>query len=214
MTSTSFFQKKIRHVCFTHFRQPSEKRGTYGRLALSERSDSRHSARWHLPFFHYLDVHGKHIKDKTILARIAGLALPPAWTDVWIAASATAHLQATGRDARGRKQYRYHTIWRAFREETKFARMRAFGCTLPLIRKHVERDLARSGLPREKVLATVVRLLEITLIRVGNEEYAKANHSYGLTTLRNRHVNISGAELIFEFNGKSTQSGYATGASP
>lgn len=138
-----------------------------------------------------------------MLARIAKLVLPPAWTDVWIATSATAHLQATGRDARGRKQYRYHAKWRALREETKFARMLAFGAALPQIRDRVEHDLSLPGLPREKILATVVRLLEITLIRVGNEEYAKANHSYGLTTLRNRHVNIAGAELAFEFRGKS-----------
>ena len=153
--------------------------------------------------FYYLDVDGKRVKDKTVLARIAKLVLPPAWTDVWIATSATAHLQATGRDARGRKQYRYHAKWRALREETKFARMLAFGAALPQIRDRVEHDLSLPGLPREKILATVVRLLEITLIRVGNEEYVKANHSYGLTTLRNRHVNIAGAELAFEFRGKS-----------
>lgn len=153
--------------------------------------------------FDYLDAKGKRIRDEAVLSRIKQLVLPPAWTDVWISASATTHLQATGRDARGRKQYRYHAQWRAFREETKFTRMLAFGAALPEIRKRVEHDLALPGLPREKVLATVVRLLEITLIRVGNEEYVKANHSYGLTTLRNRHVNISGTGLAFEFHGKS-----------
>lgn len=155
------------------------------------------------PLFRYLDADNKEIIDRAILTRIAKLALPPAWNDVWIAATATVHLQATGRDARGRKQYRYHPKWRALREETKFARMQAFGTALPEIRKHVERHLGLPGLPREKILATVVRLLEITLIRVGNEEYVKANHSYGLTTLRNRHVNVSGGKLSFEFRGKS-----------
>lgn len=153
--------------------------------------------------FYYLDADGKRVKDEAVLARIARLVLPPAWTDVWIAPSAIAHLQATGRDARGRKQYRYHAKWRTHREETKFARMLAFGKALPKIRKRVKHDLALKGMPRDKILATVVRLLEITLIRVGNEEYVKANHSYGLTTLRNRHVNISGGELSFEFRGKS-----------
>lgn len=137
------------------------------------------------------------------MTRIKKLVLPPAWTDVWIAPYANAHLQATARDARGRKQYRYHAKWRALREETKFARMLEFGNALPKLRKRVEQHLGLPGLAREKVLATVVRLLEITLIRVGNEEYAKANHSYGLTTLRNRHVHINGSELAFEFRGKS-----------
>ncbi len=153
--------------------------------------------------FRYLDADKQKITDQTVLARIAKLVLPPAWIDVWIATSAVAHLQATGRDARGRKQYRYHTKWRALREETKFARMQAFGAALPEIRKRVDHHLSLSGLPREKILATVVRLLEITLIRVGNEEYVKANHSYGLTTLRNRHVDVSGGKLAFEFRGKS-----------
>ncbi|MHB1247168.1 MAG: DNA topoisomerase IB [Sulfuriferula sp.] len=153
--------------------------------------------------FWYVDADNHKIDDPATLARIAKLAIPPAWTEVWIAASAKAHLQATGRDVRGRKQYRYHPKWRALREETKFARMLAFGGALPEIRKRVDQDLSLQGLPREKILATVVRLLEITLIRVGNEEYAKANHSYGLTTLRNRHVNISGGKLAFEFRGKS-----------
>lgn len=155
------------------------------------------------PDFYYLDTDGKRIQDAYILKRIAQLVLPPAWTDVWISPVANAHLQATGRDGRGRKQYRYHTQWRALREQTKFARMLAFGAALPLIRQQVDHDLTRPGLPREKLLATVVRLLEITLIRVGNEEYVKANHSYGLTTLRNRHVDINGTALTFSFRGKS-----------
>jgi len=143
------------------------------------------------------------VRDAKVLERIRKLAIPPAWTDVWICPLANGHLQATGRDARGRKQYRYHAEWRAVRDETKFGRMIAFGEALPKIRARVEEDLARPGLPREKVLAAVVRLLETTLIRIGNREYAKQNNSYGLTTLRNRHVDIQGSRLRFEFRGKS-----------
>jgi len=126
-----------------------------------------------------------------VLRRIQGLAIPPAWTDVWICPRPDGHLQATGRDARGRKQYRYHPRWRAVRDTTKYDRMIAFGEALPQLRGHLEQDLALPGLPRAKVLATVVRLLETTLIRVGNLEYARANSSFGLTTLRDRHVNIA-----------------------
>lgn len=153
--------------------------------------------------FYYLHDDGTRINDEETLARIRKLVLPPAWTQVWIAPYANAHLQATARDAKGRKQYRYHPKWRALREETKFARMLEFGAALPKLRERVDADLGSRGLTREKILATVVRLLEITLIRVGNEEYAKANRSYGLTTLRNRHVEIHGSELKFEFRGKS-----------
>ena len=133
----------------------------------------------------------------------ASLAIPPAWTDVWICPDPNGHLQATGRDAKGRKQYRYHPRWREVRDETKYARLIAFGEALPRIRERVDTDLARHGLPREKVLATVVRLLETTFIRVGNEEYAKTNHSYGLTTMRNKHVDVSGGTVEFHFHGKS-----------
>jgi len=153
--------------------------------------------------FRYLRPDGSAVKDEPTLRRIKALVIPPAWTDVWIATDPRGHLQATGRDAKGRKQYRYHPRWRAVRDETKFERMLAFGAALPTIRAYVEKDLARHGLPREKVLATVVRLLEATLIRVGNEEYARENRSYGLTTLRNRHLAIHGTELRFEFRGKS-----------
>lgn len=153
--------------------------------------------------FEYTYPDGRPVTDEATLSRIRKMVLPPAWTDVWIAPIANAHLQATARDARGRKQYRYHAKWRALRDESKFAGMLEFGAALPTLREHVERDLGRPGLPREKVLATVVRLLEVTFIRVGNEEYAKANHSYGLTTLRNRHVSVNGSELTFEFRGKS-----------
>jgi DNA topoisomerase I len=153
--------------------------------------------------FRYLRPDGTAVRDEPTLHRIRKLVIPPAWTDVWITTDPRGHIQATGRDARGRKQYRYHPRWRAVRDETKYERMLAFGAALPTIRARVDADLARPGLPREKVLATVVRLLEATLIRVGNEEYARENRSYGLTTLRNRHVGVNGTELRFEFRGKS-----------
>jgi DNA topoisomerase-1 len=134
---------------------------------------------------------------------VKALGIPPAWTKVWICPVGEGHLQATGRDAKGRKQYRYHPRWRARRDQTKYAQMCTFGEALPVIRQQVEQDLALPGLPRAKVLATVLRLLEITLIRVGNEAYARANHSFGLTTLRDQHVEITGATLRFQFRGKS-----------
>jgi DNA topoisomerase I len=153
--------------------------------------------------FSYLGPDGKALKDRDVLARIRSLAIPPAYTDVWICLLPNGHLQATGRDARGRKQYRYHPRWREVRDETKFGRMLAFSEVLPVIRRRVARDMALDGLPREKVLATVVQLLETTGIRVGNDEYARANRSFGLTTLRDRHVEIKGSTLRFEFQGKS-----------
>ena len=152
--------------------------------------------------FSYRDAEGRPIKDRTELARIKRLVIPPAWSDVWICPDGRGHLQATGRDARGRKQYRYHPDWRALRDAAKFDRMLAFARALPRLRARVAEDQARRGLPREKVLATVVRLLEITLIRVGNQEYARDNRSYGLTTMRDRHVDFAGAEVIFEYRGK------------
>jgi DNA topoisomerase-1 len=153
--------------------------------------------------FRYVGPDGRRITDGTALERIRKLAIPPAYTDVWICPSPDGHIQATGRDARGRKQYRYHPKWREARDETKFGRMVAFSEVLPKIRARVEADLARPGLPREKVLATVVRLLECTNIRVGNDEYARTNGSYGLTTLRDKHVEVSGGSLRFSFKGKS-----------
>ena len=153
--------------------------------------------------FTYVDAAGEALRDPAELRRIRALAIPPAWTDVWICPLANGHVQATGRDARGRKQYRYHPRWRATRDETKYGRMIAFGEALPRIRARLEHDLALPGLPREKVLATVVRLMEMTAIRVGNEEYAKANDSFGLTTLRNRHVEVTGDHMHFAFRGKS-----------
>ena len=153
--------------------------------------------------FAYRDRKGEPVKDARTLDRIAKLAIPPAWTEVWICPKSDGHIQAIGRDAKGRKQYRYHAQWRAVRDEAKYDRMIAFGRALPKLRRRVEADLARRGLPREKVLAAVVRLLEVTLIRVGNDEYAKTNKSYGLTTLQKRHVKVAGAGAVFEFRGKS-----------
>jgi DNA topoisomerase-1 len=153
--------------------------------------------------FYYVRPDGKPLRDAEDLARIKSLAIPPAWTDVWICPLATGHLQATGRDAKGRKQYRYHPRWREVRDETKYLKMLAFAHALPRIRRRVDRDIERPGLPREKILASMVKLLEATLIRVGNEEYARQNKSYGLTTLRNRHVAVSGSTIRFQFRGKS-----------
>jgi len=153
--------------------------------------------------FRYLDARGETVDDEASLKRIKSLAIPPAWTEVWICPQANGHLQATGRDARGRKQYRYHPKWREVRDEVKYERMIKFGKALPQIRKEVDRALGLPGLPREKVLATIVYLLEATMMRIGNDEYARENKSYGLTTLRNRHVKIDGSEVEFRFRGKS-----------
>jgi DNA topoisomerase I len=153
--------------------------------------------------FEYVDTEGKRIRDEQRLLRIRRLAIPPAWTDVWICPSPTGHIQATGRDARRRKQYRYHERWREIRDENKFARLADFAVALPKIRRRIAQDMRLPGLPRQKVLATVVRLLERTFIRVGNEEYARENKSFGLTTMKNRHVMVKGAQLRFRFRGKS-----------
>ena len=153
--------------------------------------------------FRYCGPDGRPIRDGETLTRIRSLAVPPAWTHVWICPDPEGHVQATGRDSRGRKQYRYHPRWREVRDGNKYERMIAFGRALPLIRGRVEKDLSLPGLPREKILATVVRLLEVTLIRVGNEEYAKHNDSFGLATMRDRHVRVNGSGLRFEFRGKS-----------
>jgi len=152
--------------------------------------------------FQYLDRDGRRIAEESTLNRIRGLAIPPAWTEVWICPSPNGHIQATGRDARGRKQYRYHERWREARDEVKYGRMIDFAKALPRLRRRVARDMRRRGLPREKVLATVVRLLETTLLRVGNEEYARDNRSFGLTTLRGRHARVRGAHVGFVFRGK------------
>jgi DNA topoisomerase-1 len=152
--------------------------------------------------FRYITPEGKVLRSRA-LRRIRGLVIPPAWTNVWICPDERGHLQATGRDGRGRKQYRYHPRWREVRDETKYHRLIGFAQTLPTIRRRTEADLRRPGLSREKVLATVVRLLEKTLIRVGNDEYARENRSYGLTTMRDGHVEVPGARVRFSFRGKS-----------
>ncbi|MEW5683843.1 MAG: DNA topoisomerase IB [Pseudomonadota bacterium] len=153
--------------------------------------------------FNYVDGRGKRVADEKTLERIRALVIPPAWTDVWICPTASGHLQAVGRDQRGRKQYRYHARWRESRDGDKYDRLIAFGRALPRLRAQVDRDLNRRGLPRDKVLAAVVRVMEKTLIRVGNEEYARRNKSFGLTTLRDRHVKVGTAKAVFEFRGKS-----------
>jgi DNA topoisomerase-1 len=152
--------------------------------------------------FDYRDPDGKLIGDFATLSRIRKLAIPPAWTAVWICPDPNGHLQATGRDKRGRKQYRYHPRWREVRDRSKFDKMLLFGRVLPLIRERVDADLRRPGLPRERVLAAIIRLMELTLFRIGNAEYAKENGSFGLTTLRDRHVAIEGAHLHLSFQGK------------
>jgi DNA topoisomerase-1 len=153
----------------------------------------------------FLSPDGKRLRDKETIERIAGLVIPPAWKNVWISPVANGHLQAIGYDARGRKQYRYHAKYSEVRNQTKFSRLTSFAKILPQIRKRLEEDLGRPGLSRERVLATVVRLLETTYIRVGNEEYARENKSFGLTTLKNRHVDFDGATIRFHFRGKSGQ---------
>lgn len=154
----------------------------------------------------YYDQAGRRISAAAVIDRIDALVIPPAWTDVWIAPRACCHIQATGRDARGRKQYRYHADWSAHRDEAKFSRVAAFGRALPRLRKQLDRDLRRKGLPRARVVAAVISLLELTLIRVGNDEYARTNKSFGLTTLRDRHATLTSAGGVFEFTGKSGKS--------
>jgi len=153
--------------------------------------------------FRYLGRNGRVLRDPRTLARIRSLVIPPAWTDVWICPDALGHIQVTARDARGRKQYRYHPQWRSVRDGAKYGRMLAFGQALPIIRARIEGDLAHRGLSRRRVLAAVIKLLEATLIRVGNEEYARDNGSFGLTTFRDRHAAITGSRVKFRFRGKS-----------
>ncbi len=150
-----------------------------------------------------VDARGKPVRNRAVLARINSLAIPPAWTNVWIAPQANLHLQATGRDARGRKQYRYHPRWRERRDENKYSDLIGFAKALPKIRRRVARDLRKTGMTREKVLAAIVRLLEVSLIRVGNDEYARNNQSYGLTTIQDRHATVRGTKIAFKFRGKS-----------
>lgn len=162
---------------------------------------SRKPARGH--GFNYFKPDGSAVTDEKTLDRIRKLAIPPAWTEVWICPRANGHIQAVGRDQKGRKQYRYHERWREVRDSHKYDRVLAFGRALPKLRRRVEQDLQRPGLPREKVLAAVIAVMERTLIRVGNEEYAKTNKSFGLTTLRDRHVKVGRGDAVFEFRGKS-----------
>ena len=152
--------------------------------------------------FTYIGPSGRRIRNGNELARIQALAIPPAWSNVWICPNARGHIQATGRDARGRKQYRYHPLWREVRSETKYQKIAAFGEALPAIRERVSADLSKEGLPRAKVLAAVIRILDTTLLRIGNQEYARMNDSFGLTTLQDRHVDVTGSELRFRFRGK------------
>lgn len=175
-----------------------------GLVYVTDRQAGIHRVR-HGKGFGYRDADGGRISDRHELQRIRALAIPPAYVDVWICANPRGHLQATGRDARGRKQYRYHPRWRAWRDHGKFDRVLAFAKALPALRRHVRRDLALSGLPCDKVLALIVRLLDDTLIRIGNDGYTRDNGSYGLTTLRSRHVRTERGRLRFAFRGKSGQ---------
>jgi DNA topoisomerase-1 len=152
--------------------------------------------------FRFFDATGRPIRDARTIERIRSIAIPPAWTEVWICSSADGHILATGRDARGRRQYRYHPDFRSRRDDDKFRRLARFGKALPRIRRRVQRDLARRGLPREKVVAAVVRLLETTRFRVGNDEYVRLNRSFGISTLRSRHASVSSSTLRFRFRGK------------
>ena len=172
------------------------------RLRYVSDGDRGFERRRHGKSFAYLRPGGQALRDRATLARIRSLAIPPAWKEVWICTAANGHLQATGRDARGRKQYRYHPRWREAQDQHKYERIIAFAKALPKIRRAVARDLRKRGLPREKVLATTVKLLETTLIRVGNEEYARDNKSFGLTTMQDKHVKFRGATIRFDFRGK------------
>ena len=153
--------------------------------------------------FGYVDPDGKTIRDKGVLRRIRRLAIPPAWAEVWISPNSLGHIQATGRDARGRKQYRYHEKWREVRDEAKYERLADFAKALPRLRERLDADMGRPGIPRERVLATAILILEETFMRVGNVEYSRANGSFGLTTLRSRHVDVEGSRILFRFRGKS-----------
>ncbi len=181
---------------------PAESAKAAGLRYVSDTTPGIRRKRWGT-VFRYTDANGKPMRDPETLARIKSLAIPPAWTDVWICPRPNGHLQATGRDAKGRKQSRYHPHWREVRDETKYERMIMFANALPTIRERVEHDLALPGMPREKVLATIVRLMETTHIRIGNVEYARENHSYGLTTMRTKHVDVDGSTVTFSFQGKS-----------
>ncbi len=203
----------IRHGALVADRSPSQDTGTPDPRAVARDAGLRYATDTRPGItrarsgkgFTYRDADGATIRDREVIGRIRRLAIPPAWTDVWICPWPNGHLQASGRDARRRKQYRYHADWHERRGTDKFDRMLAFAEALPRIRRRCDADLATRGLSREKVLAAVVRLLELTLIRVGNDEYARLNRSFGLTTLRDRHARIEGAAVRFRFRGKSGQ---------
>jgi len=182
---------------------PLVKEARQAGLRYSTDEDPGYTRKLRRKHFAFFNTKGSRIRNESEITRIRKLAIPPAYTDVWICPDPRGHLQATGRDDRGRKQYRYHPHWRQQRDETKFEHMLKFGKALPKIRGRVRRDLRKPGMPREKILATVVRLLETTVIRVGNDEYARENHSYGLTTMRNRHVEVKRGDIRFSFRGKS-----------
>jgi DNA topoisomerase I len=208
-------------VCASKLQMGSERANGISRIAAAVRDEVRSAEEAGLRYivpkgpgikrrragtgFVYLDSNNKPIRDPQTLARIRSLVIPPAWSSVWICPSPNGHIQAIGWDAKGRKQYRYHPDYRAARDLAKFDRMHAFGRVLPRIRRIVGRDLRRKGMPKRKVLAAVVKLLETTFIRIGNEEYAEENGSFGLTTLRNQHVEVLGDLLKFRFRGKSGQ---------
>lgn len=181
---------------------PAESAKAAGLRYVSDAKPGIQRKRWRTGF-RYITIDGAPLRDTETLGRIKSLVIPPAWSDVWICPIPNGHLQATGRDARGRKQSRYHPRWRQVRDENKYERMSIFATVLPRIRDRIDHDMALPGLPRNKVLATVVRLMETTFIRVGNEEYARENKSFGLTTMRNRHVDVHGSTLTFTFQGKS-----------
>ena len=185
-------QAGLRHV--------DDRKPGLGRRVVGKTRGSRGAP---IPTFAIHDASGRVVRDAVTLERIRKLAIPPAWTDVWISPDPNGHLQATGRDARGRKQYRYHARWREERDSTKYARLAEFARALPALRRRIAADLRAPGLPRRKVLALVVRLLETTFIRVGNEEYARQNGSFGLTTMQDRHVDVHAGDLVFHFRGKS-----------
>ena len=191
-------QKKVQQLTTN----PSESAKSAGLRYVTDAQPGIHRRR-HGKGFRYIDHDGNAVRDPETLRRIRSLVIPPAWSAVWICQNPKGHLQVTGRDAKGRKQSRYHARWRAVRDETKYERMMIFASALPAIREQVEHDLSLAGVPRPKVLATIVRLMEVTHIRVGNEEYARENRSYGLTTLRNKHVEVSGSNVTFKFQGKS-----------
>ena len=186
---------------------PADPRASARAAGLRYSSDARPGISRHRAGrgFSYRDPDGDRVTDRSVIRRIRSLAIPPAWTDVWICTDPSGHLQATGRDARGRKQYRYHPAWTRGRDDLKFERLLDVARVLPRIRERCEADLATPGLSREKVLAAVVQLLELTLIRVGNEEYARLNRSFGLTTLKRRHASVEGSAIRFRFTGKSGQ---------